>query len=316
MLMPPDTETAELERFSVRDAVPINEAPAGLAALAVDSLIDEASLTPKPGLVDARGPGAHADLDIDLMIRSAHSLFRCFEEMAVAVKGAEPSREVREKLAEIGRDGERAMFAATRGVNTHKGAIWSLGLLVAATVISGNADDADEIAAIAGEIARHPDTRTPEAITNGRRATERYGVPGARGEAQQGFPHVVEHGLPTLRAARARGVGETLARLDALLSIMADLDDTCLLHRGGRKALRVAKVGAAGVLRLGGASTEAGLAAIDQLDVDLLALNASPGGSGDLLAATLFLDSLNRLPATDRRHRTTSSAWSSEPWKY
>ncbi|HEY0328452.1 MAG TPA: triphosphoribosyl-dephospho-CoA synthase [Rhodopseudomonas sp.] len=268
---------------------------ARLATLAVESLIAEASLTPKPGLVDGRGSGAHADLDLALMHRSARALFPCFSAMAGAVAGAAPSRQVREQLAAIGRDGEAAMFAATVGINTHKGAIWSLGLLIAGAVMASRPGDAVEVAAIAGRIARHSDSRMPTDASNGSRVAARYGVPGARGEAQDGFPHVVRVGLPALRRARSRGIAETFARLDALLAIMAVLDDTCLLHRGGRDALDRAKTGAAEILRRGGTSTKPGRDALDQLDVDLLALNASPGGSGDLFAATLFLDSLTHL---------------------
>jgi triphosphoribosyl-dephospho-CoA synthase len=119
---------------------------------------------------------------------------------------------------------------------------------------------------------------------------ERYGVGGARGEAQQGFPHVINIGLPMLRDARTRGVPETFVRLDALLAIMAHLDDTCLLYRGGPTACNAAKDGARTVIAAGGTSTSEGWIALQRLDKTLLALNASPGGSADLLAATLFLD--------------------------
>ncbi len=137
-----------------------------LSRLAVGCLIEEVDLTPKPGLVDTRGPGAHADLDIDVMHRSAKSLGPCFEAMAVAAHGRRPGREIREKLAEIGREGERAMFAATGGVNTHKGAIWAMGLLTAGCVIATRPDDPEEIARTAAEIARHPDSRMPTHETN------------------------------------------------------------------------------------------------------------------------------------------------------
>jgi triphosphoribosyl-dephospho-CoA synthase len=285
-----------------------------VAALAVDSLIQEASLTPKPGLVDGRGSGAHADLDLDLMHRSARSLFPAFKEMARSVAGEAPSQSVRERLAMIGRDGERAMFEATCGVNTHKGAIWALGLLVAGAVMCPFASDLRAIAGHAGRIARHPDRPMPTAATNGSRAGQRYGVSGARGEAQNGFPHVVEIGLPALREARSRGVAETFARLDALLAIMAELDDTCLLHRGGDLALDTAKQGAAAVLRLGGTTTALGMAALHRLDGELLSLNASPGGAGDLLAATLFLDSLIN-PSTETSVEFAQHG-EFQPWKY
>ncbi len=293
-------------------SAPISVFPTHIATLAVDSLIAEVSLTPKPGLVDSRGSGAHADLDIELMKRSARSLYACFRDMSRAAGGAVIGRQIREQLAAIGREGEVAMFAATGGINTHKGAIWSLGLLVAGAVMSTRPGDAEEIAAIAGGIARFSDSRMPTAATNGSRVVERYGVPGARGEAQSGFPHVVGVGLPALRRARARGVAETFARLDALLSIMAALDDTCLLHRGGDKALETAKTGAAEILRLGGTSTKPGIDALGQLDIDLLELNASPGGSGDLFAATLFLDSLNYTSAgtpVGNDHKGAFSQW-------
>lgn len=295
-------------------STPVCLFPTQIASLAVDALMAEASLTPKPGLVDSRGSGAHTDLNIDLMHRSARALYPCFREMSRVAGGAAVGRQIREDLASIGRDGEAAMFAATKGVNTHKGAIWSLGLLTAGATMASRPGDAEEIAAIAGGIARFSDSRMPTAATNGSKVVERYGVPGARGEAQDGFPHVVKIGLPTLRRARLRGVDETFARLDALLSIMAALDDTCLLHRGGQTALDTAKTGAAEILRLGGTSTQAGIDALGQLDIDLLELNASPGGSGDLLAATLFLDSLNYASAGSPvgiDHKGAFSQWKS-----
>jgi triphosphoribosyl-dephospho-CoA synthase len=266
-----------------------------LAALAVQALLDEVNLTPKPGLVDRRGSGAHTDLTLALMHRSAHSLFPCFKAMAEVAVGMWPGVELRERLAAIGRNGEMAMFAATGGCNTHKGAIWALGLLVAGAVISTDPTDLREIATLAGTIARFPDRMTPNAATHGIKARQQYGVNGARGEAQEGFPHVVNVGLPTLHDTRLRGVDETYARLDALIAVMSRLDDTCLLHRGGLPMLSVVKDGAREVLREGGASTIAGMKQLIQLDATLLEINASPGGSGDLLAATLFLDSLNAL---------------------
>jgi triphosphoribosyl-dephospho-CoA synthase len=285
-----------------------------LAACAVDALIQEAELTPKPGLVDTRGSGAHADLDLELMHRSAHALFPCFKRMAVAASWQAPSQRLREGLAAIGRDGEAAMFEATRGVNTHKGAIWALGLLVAATAMRVRGAEPLRIAADAGRIARFLDASSPPAVTHGSRASARYGVSGARGQAQRGFPDVVRVGLPALHLARTRGVPESCARLDALLAIMAELDDTCLLHRGGETALATARRGAARILRFGGSATAPGLRALHRLDAALLDLNASPGGSGDLLAATLFLDSApspsTALIAGSAQHQE------SEPWNH
>jgi triphosphoribosyl-dephospho-CoA synthase len=261
-----------------------------LADLAVTALIAEATLTPKPALVDSRGPGAHTDLNLALMLRSAHALHSTFVALACAASGQLPDQVLRERLAAIGREGEQIMLAATGGINTHRGAIWALGLLIAGAALTASEASAHVVAACAGEIARYPDRYAPSVSSHGACMEERYGVQGARGEAQQGFPHVINVGLPALRGARMRGVPETLARLDALLAIMAHLDDTCLLYRGGYTARNAARYGAQAVLAAGGTSTPEGRAALLRLDKALLALNASPGGSADLLAATLFLD--------------------------
>lgn len=103
-----------------------------LADLAVDALIDEAELSPKPALVDRRGNGAHADLHLGLMQASALSLWPCFKEMAdAAQRHGRIDARLRGVLGQLGRDGEAAMLRTTEGVNTHRGAIWALGLLVA-----------------------------------------------------------------------------------------------------------------------------------------------------------------------------------------
>ncbi|HDY6037457.1 TPA: triphosphoribosyl-dephospho-CoA synthase, partial [Pseudomonas aeruginosa] len=116
----------------------------------------------------------------------------------------------------------------------------------------------------------------------------------AREEARLGFPRAVRHGLPQLWRSREGGAGEQNARLDALLAIMSILDDTCVLHRAGRVGLAAMQDGARAVLAAGGSASLAGRRRLCELDRRLLALNASPGGAADLLAACLFLD---RLPA-------------------
>jgi triphosphoribosyl-dephospho-CoA synthase len=274
--------------------------PARLADDAVASLVDEALLTPKPGLVDRRGSGAHADLDLDVMLRSATSLHDTFAAIARRAAGARLDERLREDLAALGREGERAMLAATGGSNAHRGAIWSVGLLVAGAALDSARPGPRAVASRAAAIARYPDRFAPDRTTNGARACARYGVAGARGEARSGFPHVVSVGLPALRRARLQGAPEECARLDALLAIMSSLEDTCLLHRGGPPALEAARRGARCVLEAGGASTRRGRRALLRLDAVLLTRNASPGGSADCLAAVLFLDRLAGPGATHR----------------
>jgi triphosphoribosyl-dephospho-CoA synthase len=269
-----------------------------VAALAVHALIAEVELTPKPALVDERGPGAHADLSPSLMSRSARSLLGAFERMALVSFGQVPSLSLREELGLIGRAAERSMLLITKGVNTHRGSIWALGLLVSAAAMGS--DSPRTVARWAGQLARLPDLNRQPQNSNGMNAFRRYRVPGARGEAEAGFPHALQNALPVLYQSRRQGAVETDARINALLAIMTSLGDTCLLHRGGWTALHTAQRGAAAVLTVGGVSTVRGWKLLQRLDRDLTALNASPGGSADMLASTLFLDSLVGSPFTPR----------------
>jgi triphosphoribosyl-dephospho-CoA synthase len=264
-----------------------------LGALAFQALIAEAELTPKPGLVDRRGSGAHSDLSLDLMRRSATVLEPFFADMASAAEGRVPDRDLRAELAAIGRDAECAMYKATEGANSHKGAIWILGLLVAGAARKSG-QTACEIAAGAAGIAHFPDRGGLNIVTHGDMVRNRYGVGGARGEACRGFPHVLRFGLPTLRQKRKAGFREEVCRLDALLAIVAQLDDTCLLYRGGIEALHVAQARARAVLLAGGYGASRGRMKACDLDREFSARRISPGGSADLLAATIFLDAVER----------------------
>lgn len=257
-----------------------------LADLAVDALIDEADLSPKPALVDRRGNGAHTDLHLGLMHASALSLWPAFKEMAeAALDIGEVGLPLREAIGRIGREGEQAMFVTTNGVNTHRGAIWALGLLVTAAALQPKS-----VALCAARLALLDDRYAPTPLSHGAQVAQRYGARGAREEAQLGFPSVLQRGLPQLHKSRATGHGEQNARLDALLAIMTELADTCVLYRAGEPGLQAMQSGAQAVLDAGGSASLTGRRRLHELDQQLIALNASPGGAADLLAATLLLD--------------------------
>ncbi|MGY2165247.1 triphosphoribosyl-dephospho-CoA synthase [Pseudomonas tolaasii] len=260
-----------------------------LADLAVEALIDEADLSPKPALVDRRGNGAHSDLHLGLMHASALSLWPMFKEMAeAAIEFGEVGLPLREALGRIGREGEEAMLATTQGVNTHRGAIWALGLLTAAAALAPRA-----VTLTAAKLALLNDRYAPQPMSHGAQVAQRYGARGAREEAQLGFPSVVQRGLPQLCKSRLQNSGEQNARLDALLAIMTELADTCVLYRAGPEGISAMQLGAQAVLDAGGSATLAGRRQLHELDQQLLALNASPGGAADLLAACLFIDRLD-----------------------
>jgi triphosphoribosyl-dephospho-CoA synthase len=259
-------------------------APREIADLAVSALHNEVDLTPKPGLVDRRGPGAHTDMTRAVLHDSAESLHTALCECAVAANELPTGPALRARIGVIGRAGERAMLATTAGVNTHRGALWALGLL--STAVGADATTAADAVAIAAQLARLPDpAHEPQTVvSHGAHARRRYGVTGALGEAQAGFPHVMRYALPALRSGQA---------LDALVVLMAHLDDTCLLHRGGTGGLSAVQRAAQAVVAAGGISTVEGRQRFWILDRICATRRLSPGGAGDLLAVTLFLDSLD-----------------------
>src|ERR1700720_2490952 len=133
-----------------------------LAALARQALVAETELTPKPGLVDRRGAGAHIDLSLAIMRRSALAIEPYLGLMAFVSRRSHPSQPLRERLAVIGRDAECAMLKATSGSNSHKGAIWILGLLAAAAAMQNDDNPrASAITATARKIASFEDRATP-----------------------------------------------------------------------------------------------------------------------------------------------------------
>jgi len=264
-----------------------------LAGLARQALVAEVELTPKPGLVDRRGAGAHSDLSLDLIRQSAAAIAPYFEAMGDSAQSMPFDRGLRTEVAAIGRAAESAMLQATNGSNAHKGAIWILGLLVTAASRGIDLNPA-AIAQDAAFLARLPDRAQPQLLSHGEMVRARYGATGARGEAFAGFPHVLHVGLPTLRAERNRARTETNSRLWALLNIMARLEDTCVLYRGGAEGLAIVQKGASDALLAGGPGSVAGELAMLRLDQELLIRNISPGGAADLLAATLFLDALEQ----------------------
>lgn len=264
-----------------------------LADLAVEALIDEADLSPKPALVDRRSSGAHTDLHLGLMHASALSLWPAFKEMAeAAIEIGDIGQPLREVIGRIGRDGEVAMMRTTEGVNTHRGAIWALGLLVTAVALEPADLSPAGVGLRAGCLALIEDRHQPLQRSHGAEVARKYGAIGAREQAQMGFPAVTQTGLPQLQRSRAAGHGEQNARLDALLAIMTTLSDTCVLHRAGERGLHAMQHGAQRVLDAGGSASLCGRRALHDLDQQLLGLNASPGGAADLLAACLFIDCL------------------------
>lgn len=274
-----------------------------LGALAAKALLYEVCTTPKPGLVDRSNNGSHRDMDLFTFLDSTAALLPYFEQ-AVAL-GREtrelPPQETFRRLRQAGAAGERAMFRATGGVNTHKGAVFTLGTVCAAAgrlwTAEGFSKDLDTTLTLCGEMSGQAVREDLETIrrdgahTTGQRLYLEQGLEGIRGELAQGLPAVAQIGLPTLRECLSAGESLEEAGRQVLLRLMAQVVDTNLIARGGLEGQRWAMEQAKVLTDNRIASREE----IEELDRGLMERNLSPGGCADLLAITYFLEFLSRL---------------------
>jgi triphosphoribosyl-dephospho-CoA synthase len=283
-----------------------------VARLAVGSLHAELCLYPKPGLVSLVDSGSHSDMNASTFMRSLFSLRHYFRSICLAGLSDAPFAQ----LKQLAIAAEATMLTATHGVNTHRGAIFSLGLLCAAagraraqgTPMTPAALRATMLIRWGEELAMHagataipappatPTTPAP-AISNGLRVAARYAASGAREEGALGLPSVFEIGVPALQASRARGATMTMARIDALFTLMAHISDSNVYHRAGPEGAQTVKLHARRFLEAGGTANrhwhEQALAS-HQVFVQR---RLSPGGAADLLAASCLVQSIAALDA-------------------
>jgi triphosphoribosyl-dephospho-CoA synthase len=261
---------------------------------AIQSLHRELAAYPKPGLVSPVDSGSHRDMDAALFFRSLFSLRSYFRDVAIAGTQAVPFA----ALKSIAIAAEAKMMAATSGVNTHRGAIFNLGLLAAAAGALWQKglsfrEDAlgEEVRKVWGEEIREHG-RSLHQASHGRVVASRYGVGGALEEAAAGFPHIFKVSLPILQNALAQGATPNDAAVQCLFGLMAVLPDTNLLYRGGEEGLRFSQDAARQFLADGGVHQEHWRERAVSLHREFVDRNLSPGGCADLLAATLFINSL------------------------
>ena len=271
------------------------------------ALLYEVAITPKPGLVDRANAGAHADMDIFTFIDSACTLREYFEactRIGLDYRNKNP-QDCFDALRTPGLMAEAAMKRATGGVNTHKGAIFSLGIYCAALGMGydGNGSDVQQALVRCGEMTRERMAQelkrieAQEARTFGEAIYKKSRIGGVRAEAASGFAAVRETSLPMLHAALAAGLGLNDAGLCALVSLMARTQDTNAVRRGGEKlAERLRESAQTLNARIACLLEEGRLAhqmefirqALTRWDEALTEKHISPGGCADLLALTLL----------------------------
>ena len=276
-----------------------------IGACAVEAMLYEVSATPKPGLVDRANNGAHHDMDFFTFMSSAAALRGSFDAFArIGVQHqAGPLHEMLPALQQAGRTAEQQMFALTQGVNTHKGMIFSLGMLAGAAgrlAAQGETLTAEKlcrsVAALCTGItaAAYAGIREQGQLTKGEAMYLKYGVTGVRGEVENGFPTVRRTGLPVCRELREKGLAINDVLVGTLIALIAENQDTNILGRHDLETLQAVQQAAKDVLALGSVGTEAGRRAICRMDEEFIERYISPGGSADLVAATHFLYEMER----------------------
>ncbi len=271
--------------------------PAAIGGLAASCLHLEIDTFPKPGLVSHVDNGSHADMDAAMLHRSAYVLVPFFAALAQA--GREGAR--MDRLRAVGRAAEAAMLAATGGVNTHRGAIFGLGLLCAAAALP-DADGEPLGARVRRRFGRAIANGPSPPRSHGSAARRLYGASGARGEAAAGFPSVYRLGAPALEEGLKLAPDDPeAARVQATFALIRGVADTNLLHRGGGEGLAFAQSRAKDFLERGGVAAPGWRAAAARIHNEFVALNLSPGGAADLLAMSLFVRALERPAAKARR---------------
>lgn len=266
------------------------------AGLACRALLYEVCTTPKPGLVDREGNGSHKDMDIFTFLDSASTLWPYFETCVRIGRQTAGlwARETFERIRFAGRGAEAAMFSATGGINTHKGAIFSMGILCGAlgrlpkeqwkcpdVVLETCAAMTKGLTA-----ADFAGLTEENAVTAGQKLYLQYHISGVRGQMEEGLPAVRDVGLPVLKKGIARGLDLNDAGCGALLALMTAAVDTNLVARG---SLAVQQETAARIRELLARDPYPDRETLRRLDREFVEKNLSPGGSADLLAVCYLL---------------------------
>ncbi|MGO1468425.1 MAG: triphosphoribosyl-dephospho-CoA synthase CitG [Tissierella sp.] len=270
-----------------------------ISNIAIKSILYEVSATPKPGLVDRKNDGAHKDMNFFTFLSSASVLSSYFYNCTysgIIFKG-EDYRQLLKEIRPIGRRAEKDMFHSTGGVNTHKGIIFSGGIIAAASgsIYKENKELnlkelIKRVKDISQGIARELEgVEGRESLTYGEKLFIKHGSKGIRGEVEGGFETIINYSYPIFQKLiekNSYNINDIL--IQTLLNLMVYTEDSNILGRHSIEDLDFAKKGARQALKLGGIFTKEGKEYVESLDKIFIEKNISPGGSADLLAITFM----------------------------
>ncbi|WP_378955766.1 triphosphoribosyl-dephospho-CoA synthase CitG [Pelosinus sp. sgz500959] len=294
-----------LNHFRAYETRLVSSVAEKLGTLAVEAMLYEVTCTPAPGLVDRVNSGAHQDMDFYSFMASSAALVMPMARCAQAGMIHEGSIEsLLPVLRIVGLEGEKAMLAATNGINTQKGLIFLLGIMAGvAGWLSGQKclvtaesvlrSTRQMVAGIVEKELMCAANKEATMLTAGEKLYIQYGITGIRGELEDGLPAVRNKALPALRQGLNKGLSINDALVQTLLILMTCVDDTTVMHRHDPNKMRIwVRQQVQNVLAAGGMETVEGKKKCEELDFEFIAHNVSPGGVADLLAVTWFLHRL------------------------
>jgi len=266
-----------------------------IAEMAIKAVLYEVTTSPKPGLVDRVSNGAHKDMDFYTFMASSAALSHGFYELAKMTSEFKGTPlKLLELIRPIGIEMERKMFTATSGVNTHKGIIFSLGLCTAAAVQMAKTESLSAenvinyIKKMTHDISMELNTADSTENTNGEKIFKNYGMKGIRGEAESGYPTMMNFGLDELKNSYYNLECKNDLFVQVLFSLMATCEDSNIVSRHNPETLKKVQGIAKKFLASGGMHQENAHEILKELDQEFIESHVSPGGSADLLAVTIF----------------------------
>lgn len=286
-----------------------------LGTIAASATLAEVFAAPKPGLVDRFGPGSHRDMDFCTFLLSSCALAPYWPEQALKGLNGIPPEEALHHLRKTGIEMDSAMYAATSGVNTHKGLIFALSLLLYGAgrcFFLGNPLTPEEITSEAsgavrgccdrelGSLSGDPPAR---ALSSGERIFLEHGLTGIRGEAERGFPTVMRHGVTSYKEALARGATPHDSALFCLFNLMMYGEDTNIVARKGFRFWKERYPSlVASLLRHAAPYSRESIEAFHDADAFFSKNGISPGGAADMLTCTIFLHECSKFSGNVCQH--------------
>lgn len=269
-----------------------------IAGYAIEAMLCEVAAYPSPGLVSSVSKGAHEDMDYYTFIKSTSVLSKYMVLFAEEGFSNNSPKDIFSAIRKIGIEAEIEMFKGTKGINTHKGLVFLLGISCAAVAKAINDKKTfGEIQGIIKEMTKgivHDEliymSKVKE-ISHGEKLFLKYNVDGIRGEVERGIPLVFDYSLGIFKENKHLKFNDRL--IHTLLCIMMHCEDSNILHRQSMDILKKVQEKATEIINLGGMATKIGQAKIENLDREFIKGNISPGGSADLLAVTMFFSSID-----------------------